>query len=355
MTPTDARSYCVYGLHVRSSLALPELDEREEGEALERSVLPLSALSSPAAPNPEPARSPVVTVRQGHVPALKGVSGEGEGRYYASPTLVLVDFPGVARFQVRDGSDVVVDPYPGAAGPLVRTYLLGIGLATVLHQRGHLVLHAGGVAVDDRAVLFVGQKGAGKSTFTATMHDRGHPFVTDDIAPIRVPPHAAPTGRRSTHPASDTTSGPASSRLALPVVAPGFRQQKLWPDAARHLGRNVDALPRLHEEVEKRFDAVQGTLAGHPLPVAAVYVLEYGAATSVEPLGGYRAFEELVRHSFLPPRVFHRINPAQHFALCQALLQDVTVYRLVRPKALDVIAESAELVESHQRNLRRAA
>lgn len=53
---------------------------------------------------------------------------------------------------------------------------------------GRLVLHAGAVAINTGVVGFIGATGAGKSTLTRFLTDRGHRFVADDLLPIRFTP-----------------------------------------------------------------------------------------------------------------------------------------------------------------------
>lgn len=49
-----------------------------------------------------------------------------------------------------------------------------------LAHDGALVLHAGGVVIDGRAVAVTADTGHGKSTLTASLHAKGHPLLGDD-------------------------------------------------------------------------------------------------------------------------------------------------------------------------------
>lgn len=64
-------------------------------------------------------------------------------------------------------------------------YFCGSIIGFVLRLRGHLCLHASAVAVDGAAMLFIGPKGAGKSSFAASMiYENGASLVADDMAVI---------------------------------------------------------------------------------------------------------------------------------------------------------------------------
>ena len=50
-----------------------------------------------------------------------------------------------------------------------------------------IALHSGAVERDGRVLLIAGMKGAGKSTLTAALVQRGARYVTDEVAVIDLP------------------------------------------------------------------------------------------------------------------------------------------------------------------------
>src|SRR3989441_9254395 len=122
-----------------------------------------------------------------------------------------VALPGVGRFLVREGREIVVEPSPKVTEAALRAFLLGPVLAVALHQRGRLVHHASAVALDGGAVAFLGGSGRGKSTLAGTLYRRGHRLIADDVLVV-----------------SDAADGPCAW--------PGIPQLKLWPDTAAALG-----------------------------------------------------------------------------------------------------------------------
>ena len=64
------------------------------------------------------------------------------------------------------------------------TFLLGPVLGFLLRLRGITCLHASAVVLDGRAVAFVGDAGAGKSTTAAAFARRGHPVLSDDVVAL---------------------------------------------------------------------------------------------------------------------------------------------------------------------------
>jgi hypothetical protein len=238
----------------------------------------------------------------------------------ADPTRARITFPPVGSFEIRDGSEIVLDVLAGADEAIVRQVVLGPALAVLLTQRGLITLHGSAVAVDGSGVIFLGGAGGGKSTTAGVMHARGHPLIADDAVAIAGTPEA-------------------------PLLPPGFPRIKLWPEAARSLGIASEQLSELYADLEKRGWSVPEGLAAEPVPPTHVYVLEIGDAVAVEPLRPAEAVIELIRnaHGVMSMKGVVAGDQLQRTA---ALAERVKVRRLVRPLALESLSEMAEAVEA---------
>jgi hypothetical protein len=181
---------------------------------------------------------------QGH-PTLR-VGTFAEGAYF-----VLVYGDGV-RFAVgRFGREVWMDWPETSTLEDAATYLMGPVMGFVLRLRGTVSLHASAVGIGDRAIAFVGEGGAGKSTTAAAFACIGYGVLSDDLVPL------ADEGDRF-------------------LAKPGYPRVNLWPDSVRGLLGSEDALPRITPTWEKRFLALgEGShrFEDRPLPLGAVYVL----------------------------------------------------------------------------------
>jgi hypothetical protein len=90
----------------------------------------------------------------------------------------------VGRFLIKGGHEITFDLDAGADERDAVVYVLGSAFGILLHQRGHLVLHASAIAVGSGAVIFCGPSGAGKSTLAAALLRQGYPFIADDVCHI---------------------------------------------------------------------------------------------------------------------------------------------------------------------------
>lgn len=238
----------VYGLRIRSALALP------------------------GAPAPE-GTSADVTVHLQSRPADADAFDEGVVRpIHVSETLLggapvlVVDRPradALLRLRYAEGIRFHVSPAGDEAwcdwqAPLteadVAIFLLGPVMGSVLRRRGVLALHASAVVLGDGAWGFVGPGGSGKSTLAAALAQAGHALVTEDLLALR------------------RVGGEW-------YAAPAYRGIRLWEDSAR-LVRGEAELPALSPNWSKRdLDLTRHQLpaAGAPVPLRGLVVLDdYG-------------------------------------------------------------------------------
>jgi len=215
--------YQLYGFTLESELDLPE-------------VLPA----------PEPS-VPSARVRVGDVPPDGLPNGRRVGPFvWAAPGVLWLQVPEVARFLVRDGEEIVVDPCEGVDADSVRVFLLGSALGSLLLQRGMVVLHGNAIGVGDGCLVCVGPSGSGKSTLAAEFMRRGFPILADDVVPF-----------------DDQCQ-----------VLPGFPRLKLWQDAATRLNLDTEGLRTIRPNMAKfNYPLSESHFGSEPIPLRWIYVL----------------------------------------------------------------------------------
>lgn len=171
---------------------------------------------------------------------------------YCDDTTFLVDRPG----------DRVSVHWPAPLSDAdAASYLTGSVLAFVLRLRGSVPLHASAVAIDGRALLFVGDSWSGKSSTAAAFSTLGYPVLADDIVRIDL----------------------GDGHLA---AYPSHPRLNVWPDCAATLYGARDALPVHSDTYRKHYlDLLD---AGYPfqdtpVPVDTIYVLKERSANRLSP------------------------------------------------------------------------
>lgn len=147
--------------------------------------------------------------------------------WHAAENLLILEIADTARYMVRDGTEIRIDPAPLANTEDINAFLLGSAFSALLQQRRFLTLHSSAVNTARGAVLFVGRSGVGKSTTLAALVDHSFEMVTDDIAAVSF---------------DDSCD---------PQITPSYPSTRLRQDALITLGKPVDHFPRLRSKVDK--------------------------------------------------------------------------------------------------------
>ena len=208
----------------------------------------------------------------------------------------------------------------------ITAILLGTVLGTTLRLRGTLCLHSSVLAIQGRAIAFLGVKGAGKSTTAAALAQRGYPVLADDVAVL----HQQDVGFQ---------------------VQPGYPRLRLWKSAVNAIYGSEADLPRVFQPLEKHFlplssegdDEGKASWQFHPLPLplAAIYLLEARdpnlTATIITPLAPTLAVMPLLSHRY--PQTFQPSSALQkrEFADIVRLAGRVPIRQVHRPDSLDTL------------------
>jgi len=279
--------YSCFGLAVHSEVEVPELPELPPGDD-----------------------EPDVTIRLGSVPPTTP-------RATLDEEIVFHDRAGA--FHIRQGREIVIDPAPGAEPALLRVLLSGRMMAYLLRQRGRLPLHASGIEIGKQAVLFLGDRGSGKSTTAAAFHARGHQVVTDDVGAVRV----NEAGQCLLRPAGPRVRLLEDSRAAFDGVE---------PEGVSHWRKRL-------------FDLTRGEQR-ELIQVCRIYLLDYGDDMGSERIPPVPAVAALSTHSFIEHGRMNEAALAAHLRDCSSVARAVPVYRLFRPRSLAALPHLVRWVET---------
>lgn len=272
---------------------------------------------------PDGARLPDVFIDIGefpdHLPETLGSSAVHE----VNAEALLIRVAGVGRYLVKEGREVLIDPDDAASDHDLRVYLLGTCIGALLHQRGFLVLHASGIAMDEGCVLFAGDSGVGKSTLLAELLRRGYKMVVDDVCAVRF----------------DPANGPS--------VVPSYPRTRLWADAAARLAIDTSDLPRTKSSWDKFERQVTDQFSDREAKLVHVFHLtgpDDSSGLSLEHLDPIDAFRTLVNNTYRGILLDGMDLRKSHFALASSVASATEVSRVRRPAGHDTVEELASLI-----------
>ena len=243
---------------------------------------------------------------------------------------VLLDFPTVGRFLLRAGKEILMDLAPSSDEDEVRAYLLGAVFGALCHQRGITPLHASAIDVADGCVAFVGASRAGKSTLVATLAQRGHDIISDDVCFLQL-----------------GTDGDLEAW-------PGISRIRLWEDAKAALGFDGPGVEREIYRHSKYFIPVgppRNPLQSRRL--LRVYQLHRvpNGGPEVTRLQGAVAVEVLMQNVYWLGFAERSGHKPHAFVACTTAARDVPIFRLSRPWDLAALDRGVELLENHLRDI----
>lgn len=270
---TSTSHYTVYGLHLVTNRPIPALmveSKHDINQIVHVTFKEVSQRPPPPDTNRVLYTSPGIA--ESGEPFFQVWKSEQNVQAYLA--IQYTNGCGVAQFLLnQEGSQVGVTWTKAMPFGDVITYFLGPVLGCLLRLRGCTCLHAGVVAVGQKAITkttkgmkameatkaiaIIGPKGAGKSTTVAALATyQGLAVLSDDIAAISI----------------------INNKF---IVQPGYPRLRLWPKTVDLLpDLTIEQLPPVLSITEKRYltltterDASQWRFQQQPLPLAAIYVL----------------------------------------------------------------------------------
>lgn len=308
-------TFTLFGLSVASNCAIPGLIP----SAIERSDLNLTLGRAPTFPDMDSASEELALTS-----SMTSASGEPTFRLFKNGA-------GAVHLVYCDGVEFWFNPSSGHIWSVwpesltldhVAAYLLGPVLGLMLRLRGVVCLHASGVVVEDHAVLFTGDAGAGKSTTAAAMSQRGHSLLADDIVAI-------------------------VERDRQFLATPAYPYISLWPESTEMICGPDAKLPSLTPDFEKqRFSPPN--FQDSRIPLGSIFVLgERSSGENLprtEELTAREKIMALVTNSYAT-RVLPDTSRAEEFRVFGRMVGTVPIRRLLPhsdPSFLNRLCESIE-------------
>ena len=201
-------------------------------------------------------------------------------------------------------------------------FITGAILGNLLDQRGLMVLHGSAIAVEGKALVFLGEKGAGKSTLALQMQKLGYSLLTDDLVPIAFVDNQVQT-------------------------MPGFPQIRLRIDSVRSAGLDPEALPKINSFVDKRSYRCAEGFSSERVNLGRIYILSEDSELGIDLIEPSKAFIEVTRNTYLNRYLHATGKDAEHFRKCENVVTKVPVFRLRRPLDFRALPDVAAAVIEH--------
>ena len=264
---------------------------------------------------------PDLTIRFGEVPSNLPEPVKGKGVVYElNNNSFLLKVPGVARFLVKDGHEIVIEKEKNSTEVDLGWFTINTPIGVLLYQRGYLPMHASAIEVKGGCVIFTGVSGVGKSTILASFHQHRYPVLADEICAVSL------------------------SDKGIPYVHPGVAYIYLWRDVLDHFEKDVSTLKHRHNNPEKYKVPIDEKFYTMPLPLVRVYILSTKNTEGIviEEIKGQEKFLPVKQNAYRY-RIGDAIsNPAASFNMQTSIGKHAIVKRISRPEGkinIDLLRE----------------
>lgn len=299
----DRYFYRVYGLNISSDIYLPEL-QKWKGRV-------------------------DINIIRSTVPSELNETIFSNEYIKISKNEVLLSIEGIAKYYVKNGDEIIVEPDVHGDNNSVNLYLLGTALGTALLQRGVIPIHGSAMVIDGKCVLFTGNSGAGKSTLSSAFRKKGHTFLADDVSVVTI------------------------NEKGIVVVQPAYPQQKLWCDSLIEMGDDINKLAKVYVDENKYVVPTHNEFSSLPAPLQAIFELKADECEGVEmtQLWGVEKLDILLKNIYRVEILRYLGIRAEYLKQCVNIAKDISFFRLVRPKEIFSIEEQIKLVENKLKHL----
>lgn len=330
-----AAAYRIYGVMLRVNRSLPLLSGIELSTEREQENFALKALADIRVNIRESERALQMgpSVADGSVKYVKGSAWRMEGRSQGTAYVLQLRQAAEALWvEVSPAGSQIEIRYWGMPLAEVTALLVGCVLGVAMRLQGLMCLHSSVVAVGGKAIAFIGEKGAGKSTTAAAMAQLGFRVLTDDIAVIiRV-------GERF-------------------YVHPGYPCLRLWDTAATALRGSTHELARVFRAMNKHFVSLEGAESWQfersALLLSAVYVLGARCEERMRPswtvLEKVEGLRILMANQYPQWLRLEDLGLRKEIDMLSRIVQDVPVRRMQRSDDLGAVDEIAQIVMNVER------
>lgn len=293
--------YRVYGLNVESEILVPEL----------------SVIDNPNEVDID------VNICYGNMPSdIKELINEGRITGYESQRMWF-HIKDVASYCIENGRDITIELGEITDPQIVKVYILGSVLGMVLIQRNMVAIHGGAIVINGKGCIFTGDKGAGKSTLTTALRQKGYDFVSDDVGSIK-------TGD-------------------VNMIHPGFGYQKLCEDAMVKLGYNPnDFVPFRSDMNMKYIVPALDSFVDKEVPFEALFELEAADVENVEivEVKGNEKLQRMIKNIFRIEVLNYcgSMGP-EYFKKCIDIARSIRYFKIKRPNGQFTVEEQIRMVE----------
>ena len=227
-----------------------------------------------------------------------------------------------AAYKIENGKEITIEPYKEANLEDIKLYLLGSCLGIVLIENNKLPIHGGSININNKGVIFMGDKGAGKSTLTSALRLKGYKLIADDISVIE--------------------------KENKYKIMNGYPRQKLCEDTVKKLGyKKEDFKSLIVDNKLKYVIPAEDKFNEECTTLNIIYYLSVGDVNEVKvtEMRGKEKLDKLIENIYRI-EVLRAIGiQGEHIKQYVDILRQIPMYNMERPRNCFSIDKQIKLIE----------
>lgn len=269
-------------------------------------------------------KNPDIIISIGKIPEkLLGKVSNGI-KHQISDSKFILRMDKIAGFYVSNGNKIIIEPVSGVSKKDIRSILITTVLGVVLNQRSLFPIHGSTVEINNKAILFSGQPGAGKSTLATALLLKGYKIITDDISAIQ-------------------------SIDNKPFVIPSFPSVRLWSDSIENLKLSNYKFVRVRKGIEKKRVISKKWFCNNLSPLTHIFIINTSnfSTFKIEEIKGINKFNYLKNNTYRLKFIDGELNKISFFKHLTSIAESAKVFEITRPQSPFNVESLIQLVEKH--------
>ena len=291
-------NYCVYGLNIKSEI---EIDEFEKISNIFNDDLV------------------VIKYSKMDQEIKKSILEDRKIQLYQNKIWFHID--NIATYCITNGNKIEVELCDNADMKLMKIYVMCSCLGFIMLQM--VAIHGGVIEMDNKAVIFTGDRGAGKSTLTTALRERGYKFISDDVAGIKID--------------------------KVPYVKPGFPYQKLCESAMNNFGYDKEAFTSFMSDKEVKYIVpAKDEFIYEPKELTVIVKLTVGDVdeVTIEELRGSEKLNNIIQNIYRGEYIKHLGKmDSVYFKQCIDIAKNIRFFKVTRPANQFTVDTQINLIE----------
>lgn len=295
-------NYKVYGLNIRSEIEINEFNKLDE--ILEENI---------------------INIRYDKMSKeIKDKISQGS-KMQLFQNRIWFHIDNIATYCISDGNEIKVEVCENADMHLMKVYIMCSCLGFIMLQRNMVAIHGGVIEMDKKAVIFTGDRGAGKSTLTTALREKGYKFISDDVASTRIE--------------------------KVPYVMPGFPYQKLCESAMDNFEYDKEKYTSFMSDKEVKYIVpAKDEFIYEPKQLSAIVKLTVGDVeeVTIEELRGSEKLNNIIENIYRGEYIKYLggMNP-RYFKQCIDIAKNIRFFKITRPLDKFTVNDQIKLIEEN--------